>query len=78
MASMSEANDYIDSIVTFAKKNDLDHTKYCLARLGHPERAFSVIHIAGTNGKGSTSAYLAGALREAGYRTGLFTSSSPE
>jgi dihydrofolate synthase / folylpolyglutamate synthase len=42
--------------------------------LGHPERAFRVIHVAGTNGKGSTCALLEAALRRAGLRTGLYTS----
>ncbi len=44
------------------------------ARLGHPERRFSVVHVAGTNGKGSTSAMLERILRESGKRTGLYTS----
>lgn len=42
--------------------------------LGHPERAFRVVHVAGTNGKGSTCAFLEGILRGMGARTGLFTS----
>ena len=41
--------------------------------LGHPERKLSVIHVTGTNGKGSTSAMLESVLRAAGYRTGFFT-----
>ena len=41
---------------------------------GRPERAFPSIHVAGTNGKGSTSAFIASAFTEAGYRTGLYTS----
>ena len=43
-------------------------------RLGHPERAFESVHIAGTNGKGSTAAMLESILRAAGLRTGLYTS----
>ncbi len=42
--------------------------------LGHPERQYRVIHVAGTNGKGSTCAMIESALRKAGYRTGLYTS----
>lgn len=42
--------------------------------LGHPERAFPTVHIAGTNGKGSTAAMVATVLTAAGYRTGLYTS----
>jgi dihydrofolate synthase/folylpolyglutamate synthase len=45
-----------------------------LAALGNPERAVSVIHVAGTNGKGSTAAMLASVYARAGYRTGLYTS----
>jgi len=41
---------------------------------GHPERSYPSIHVAGTNGKGSTSAFIASAFTEAGYRTGLYTS----
>jgi dihydrofolate synthase/folylpolyglutamate synthase len=45
-----------------------------LAGFGHPERTFRSVHVAGTNGKGSTCALIERALRESGYRTGLFTS----
>jgi dihydrofolate synthase / folylpolyglutamate synthase len=45
-----------------------------LARLGNPQQAFKSLHIAGTKGKGSTSAYCESMLRHLGYRTGLFTS----
>lgn len=42
--------------------------------LGHPERGWPIVHIAGTNGKGSTAAFMASVLREAGYSVGLYTS----
>jgi dihydrofolate synthase/folylpolyglutamate synthase len=45
-----------------------------LKRLGNPEEGLSIVHVAGTNGKGSTSAMIEGILRAAGYTTGLFTS----
>src|SRR5262245_61613721 len=45
-----------------------------LRRLGEPERRLRILHVAGSKGKGSTSAMLASVLRRAGYRTGLFTS----
>ena len=45
-----------------------------LARLGNPQHRLRIVHVAGTKGKGSTSAMLAAILRRAGYRTGLFTS----
>lgn len=44
------------------------------AALGHPERAFRTAHIAGTNGKGSTAAFLENILRQSGHRVGLYTS----
>ncbi len=55
-------------------KPGLSRTRALLAALGNPERELKFIHIAGTNGKGSTAAMLASILKEAGYRTGLFTS----
>jgi dihydrofolate synthase/folylpolyglutamate synthase len=55
-------------------KLGLDRIRAVLAALGNPEQAYRVIHVAGTNGKGSTSAMIAAGLRAAGVRTGLFTS----
>ena len=69
-----EAVAYIEETPKFTKKNSLEHTKECLRRLGSPEKKFKVIHVAGTNGKGSTCAFLTSILREAGYSCGLFTS----
>lgn len=69
-----EAVAYIDSTPKFTTKNKLEHTKECLARLGNPQDHFRVIHVAGTNGKGSTCAFLTSILRETGYSCGLFTS----
>ncbi len=57
-----------------AYKADLDNTLALCKMLGNPEKEFKSIHIAGTNGKGSTSHFLASVLQEAGYKTGLFTS----
>lgn len=53
---------------------DLDRMRAFMDYLGHPERDFPVLHVAGTKGKGSVCAYCASALQAAGYRTGLFTS----
>ena len=52
----------------------LGRTRALLAELGEPERAYPSIHIGGTNGKGSVAAICAAVLREAGLRTGLYTS----
>lgn len=52
----------------------LDRIRALLERLGRPQDRLKIVHVAGTNGKGSTCAYLASVLRAAGHRTGLFTS----
>jgi dihydrofolate synthase/folylpolyglutamate synthase len=52
----------------------LDRVREALERLGHPERAYATVQIAGTNGKGSTAAMTEAILRAAGLRTGLFSS----
>lgn len=52
----------------------LGRTRRLMELLGHPEERFASVHVAGTNGKGSTCAYLASICRAAGLRTGLFTS----
>ena len=52
----------------------LDGLTALLERLGNPQERFKVIHIAGTNGKGSVAALTAETLRQAGYKTGLFVS----
>ena len=59
---------------TPSHKFDLAHMRVLLAALGHPERRFPSVLIAGTNGKGSTAATLASILLAAGYRTALYTS----
>ena len=70
----NEIVNYIEEIPKFTVKNPPEHTKELLRRLGNPENNMKVIHVAGTNGKGSTCAYLASMLSNGGYRTGLFTS----
>ena len=57
-----------------AYKADLSNTVKLAKYLDHPENAFKSIHVAGTNGKGSTSHMLASVLQEAGYKVGLYTS----
>ena len=57
-----------------AFKNDLTNTIELCSRLGDPQHKFRSVHVAGTNGKGSTSHMLAAILQTAGYKTGLYTS----
>ena len=57
-----------------AYKPNLDNTIALLELLGNPHRRFKSVHVAGTNGKGSTSHMLASIFQEAGYKTGLYTS----
>lgn len=70
----SEAVTYILDVPKFTKKNDMQHTKTLLDYLGNPQEHFKVLHVAGTNGKGSVCAYLDSMLRSEGKRTGLFIS----
>lgn len=57
-----------------AYKADLNNTLLMMEYLNHPEKELKSIHIAGTNGKGSTSSLIASVLQECGYKTGLYTS----
>ena len=57
-----------------AAKFNLENITILAKNLGHPEQKYPSAHIAGTNGKGSTAAFLESILRHAGYRTGLYTS----
>lgn len=57
-----------------AYKANLDNTWALMNALGNPEKKIKTIHIAGTNGKGSTSHMLAAIFQKAGYKTGLYTS----
>lgn len=69
-----EAVDYISSIPKFTGKNKMENTRLFLEHLGKPALTKKIIHVAGTNGKGSVCAYLHTILREAGIASGLFTS----
>ncbi len=57
-----------------ALKNGLQNIRLLCEHLGHPENKFNTIHVAGTNGKGSSSHMMASVFQEAGYKTGLYTS----
>lgn len=69
-----EASEYILQIPKFTEKNSLEHTKEFLRRLGSPEKGRKVIHVAGTNGKGSVCAYMQALLLSEGKQIGFFTS----
>jgi dihydrofolate synthase/folylpolyglutamate synthase len=69
-----EAIKFIHSKQWRASKPGLERTRLLLEKMGNPERALRFVHVAGTNGKGSTSAMLSGILAAAGYKTGLYTS----
>ena len=65
---------YLESLGTFGIQLGLARIERLLAKLNHPERNFRSVHVTGTNGKGSTSSFIASILGEAGIRTGLYTS----
>jgi len=66
--------DYLYSLQRFGIKLGLDNTARLLERLGNPQDQLRIVHIAGTNGKGSTASALASILRQGGLRVGLYTS----
>lgn len=66
--------DRLFALESFGIKLGLDNIRTLVEALGHPERGYPTVHVAGTNGKGSVSAMVERALRAAGHRTGLYTS----
>lgn len=74
MFTYEEAVAYIENIPKFTTKNKLEHTRKCLDMLGSPDKDRKIIHVAGTNGKGSVCAFLSTMLEEGGFKCGLFTS----
>lgn len=74
ISTYAAAEDYINSIPRFSGKNDMEDTRRFLKHMGSPGENCRIIHIAGTNGKGSVCAYLCSVFREAGIRAGMFTS----
>ena len=69
-----EAMNFIQNTNKFGSVLGLDNIRELLERLGNPQDQLRVVHIAGTNGKGSTLAFLAGIFRESGYRAGRYVS----
>lgn len=69
-----EALDYIHHVTWRGSRLGLERTRELLERMGNPQKKLTFVHVAGTNGKGSTCAMLASTLQLAGYRTGLYLS----
>lgn len=72
--NVNEAIEYIHSNFWKGSIPGLERTQELLAKMGNPEKKLKYVHIAGTNGKGSTAAMTASILQQAGYRVGLYTS----
>jgi dihydrofolate synthase/folylpolyglutamate synthase len=69
-----ECERFISLIPAFTEKHSLEETRRFLEYLGSPDLKMKIIHVAGTNGKGSVCNYLSEILRQAGYTVGMFTS----
>jgi dihydrofolate synthase/folylpolyglutamate synthase len=74
LTDYEDALAYLYTLRTFGTKLGLERIRALLDVLGAPDRVGDYLHIAGTNGKGSTAAFLASILRAQGFKTGLFTS----
>ena len=70
----NESMEYMEAIKKYGSALGLDTIKTLLAKMGNPQDELKVIHVAGTNGKGSTSAFLQSILMESGYKTGRYSS----
>ena len=69
-----EARVYLDNVAKYGSVLGLDAMRELLRRLGNPEKGRKIVHIAGTNGKGSVLAFLSTVLTESGYRVGRYIS----
>ena len=74
MPDYSDILDYLYALKNRGSKYGIERMRLLIEALGHPERMFSVIHVAGTNGKGSVCAMLEAVYRDNGYKVGLFSS----
>ena len=72
--SAAQAIDWINGLRYAGEKNGLANMRALLERMGNPEKRLKMVHVAGTNGKGSTCSMLERMLRECGLKTGLYTS----
>lgn len=69
-----EAMEYIHGTLKFGSKLGLESISKLMDLMGNPQKKLKFVHIAGTNGKGSTTAFISNILMDSGYRTGIFTS----
>jgi len=73
-STYKDALGWIVGLETYGMRPGLERMRRLMEKLGHPERRLKVVHVAGTNGKGSTCAYLSKVLEMSGYDVGTFTS----
>ncbi len=73
-----EASEYIKQMSRYGSVPGIESIRELCRRIGDPQKRLRIVHIAGTNGKGSTAAYLSNIFRKAGYRTGRYTSPAVE
>ena len=74
MKTYDDALKYLDWLCVFGVKEGLERIKALTAKLGEPQNFYRTIHVAGTNGKGSTCTMISNMLIAAGYKTGLYIS----
>lgn len=72
--TLRECEEFLNSIPSFTTKHTTEDTRDFLEFLGNPEENMKIIHVAGTNGKGSVCCYISSVLMKAGYEVGMFTS----
>ncbi len=72
--SVMECEDFLNQVPSFTDKHTIEETKAFLNYIGNPDENMKIIHVAGTNGKGSVCNYISSVLMKAGYNVGLFTS----
>ncbi|MBQ0104701.1 MAG: hypothetical protein KBT47_01535 [Armatimonadetes bacterium] len=72
--NFDEAVDFLSSLAVFGIRPGTERTRYAAGLLGNPQKKYKTVHVAGTNGKGSTTTFISYILREAGYNVGTYTS----
>ncbi len=72
--TLRECEEFLNSVPSFTTKHTIEDTRDFLKFLGNPEENMKIIHVAGTNGKGSVCCYISSVLMKAGYEVGMFTS----